>query len=83
MDKVLVEVYIPAAGETYDVFIPVKSKLYEVTFLLANTMTELSNGSFLATDTTIVCDYETGTIFDINQTVEELGFINGKKLMLV
>ena len=73
MDKVLVEVFIPAAGESYDVFIPAQSKLYEVTFLLANTMTELSNGYFVATD----------KIFDINQTVEELGFMNGKKLMLV
>lgn len=83
MDKVLVEVYIPASNETHDVFIPVKSKLHEVTFLLANTMTELSNGYFVATDTTIVCDSKTGTIFDINKTVEELGFINGTKLMLV
>ncbi|MDR4889952.1 methyltransferase [Bacillus sp. HNG] len=83
MDKVLVEVFIPASGESYDVFIPAQSKLYEVTFLLANTMTELSGGYFVATDTTVVCDRETGTIFDINQTVEELGFLNGKKLMLV
>ncbi|WP_453993508.1 methyltransferase [Bacillus nitroreducens] len=83
MDKVLVEVFIPASGKSYDVFIPVGSKLYEVTYLLANTMTELSVGSFIATDTTVVCDRETGTIYDINQTVEELGFMNGKKLMLV
>lgn len=83
MDKVLVEVFIPASEKSYDVFLPQQSKLHEVLYLLAGTMTELSQGYFSATHDTILCDRKTGTILNINQTVEELGLMNGAKLMLI
>lgn len=83
MDKVLVEVFIPAANQKYDVFLPMKTKLHEVVFLLANTMTELSQGHFTGTEHTVLCDRKTGDILNINSTVEELGLIHGMKLMLI
>jgi hypothetical protein len=83
MDKVLVEVFIPASEKSYDVFLPQKSKLHEIVFLLSGTMTELSQGYFAATPDTILCDRKTGSILNINQTVEEVGLANGAKLMLV
>jgi len=83
MDKVLVEVFVPAANRSYDVFLSVGSKLYEVVHLLAQTMTELSNGYFTGTEHTVLCDRQTGKILDINETVEELGFVNGTKVMLM
>jgi len=83
MDKVLVEVYIPASEKAYDVFLPPQSKLHEVVYLLSGTMTELSEGYFKATADTILCDRKTGTILNINQTVEEVGLANGAKLMLI
>ncbi|WP_045518284.1 hypothetical protein [Neobacillus niacini] len=83
MDKILVEVFIPAANQTYDVFLPLKTKVHEVVFLLANTMTELSQGYFTGSDHTILCDRNTGTILNINSSAEELGLLNGTKLMLI
>ena len=83
MDKVLVEVFIPAANQTFDIFLPLKSKLHEVVLLLANTMTELSQGYFIGTEHTVLCSRNTGEIYNINTTVEELGFKNGTKLMLL
>ena len=83
MDKVLVEVYVPAAEKEYDVLLPLESKLYEVVYLLSGTMTELSQGHFSATADTILCDRRDGAILNINQTVEENGLANGTKLMLI
>ncbi|AGK55721.1 EsaB/YukD family protein [Bacillus sp. 1NLA3E] len=83
MDKVLVEVYIPASEKSYDVFLPLESKLYEVLYLLMGTMAELTQGEFSATPDTILCDRITGKILNINLTVAENGVINGTKLMLV
>ncbi|MCM3567292.1 methyltransferase [Neobacillus mesonae] len=84
MSKILVEVYSPAAGSSYDAFIPLESKMYEVAYLLANTVSELSQGYFKANpEQTIICDRSTGQVFDINRTVEELGLENGAKLMLL
>ncbi|MFJ7729559.1 methyltransferase [Neobacillus sp. NPDC097160] len=83
MDKVLVEVFIPAANQTFDIFLPLKSPLHEVVLLLANTVTELSQGYFTGTEHTVLCKRSTGEIYNINATVEELGFKNGAKLMLL
>ena len=83
MDNILVEVFLPAANRTYDVFIPLKIKLYEVTKLLAHTFTELSGGYFTASEDTVLCDKVSGTILNINMSAEELGLKNGAKLMLI
>lgn len=83
MHKILVEIYNPASHHTYDVFIPIKSKIYEIAYLLANTASELSQGFYKATEQTVLCDRVTGQVFDINLTIEELGLKNGSKLMLL
>ncbi|WP_223592678.1 methyltransferase [Neobacillus bataviensis] len=83
MHKILVEVYNPASNHSFDVFIPLKSKIYEVTYLLSNTVTELSQGHYKATQQTALCDRITGQVFDINMTIEEIGLKNGSKLMLL
>lgn len=83
MKKILVEVYIPAADVSFDVYISLQSKLYEVLYLFKNSFTELLNGYFIASDDTVICDRKTGTIFNINMSVEELELINGSKLMLI
>ncbi|WP_042462810.1 ubiquitin family protein [Neobacillus dielmonensis] len=83
MHKLLVEIYNPASHDSYDVFIPVKSKVFEVAYLLSNTVSELSKGYFKATEQTVLCDRETGVVLDPNLTIEELGLKNGSKLMLL
>ncbi|KAA0549165.1 methyltransferase [Bacillus sp. BGMRC 2118] len=83
MDKVLVEIYIPASDEVYDVFIPLNSKCFEILSLLSKVMTELSKGYFIATNSTVLCDRESGAYLNINMSIEELGLKNGSKLMLL
>ena len=83
MDKLLVEIFIPASNQTLDVWIPKESKLFEVTELLANTVLELSGGELAGADQMVICERQTGKILNINLTIEELGFIHGSKLMLL
>jgi hypothetical protein len=83
MDKILVEIYLPASGRNYDVYIPLKNKLYETLALLATTISELSEGYFSGTNETVICNKLTGVVLDINMSAEELGLYNGSKLMLI
>lgn len=83
MHKILVEIYNPASNQSYDVFIPLKSKVYEVTYLLSNAISELSNGSYKSTQKSVLCDRNTGEILDINSTIEDIGLKNGAKMMLL
>lgn len=83
MEKILVEVILPAANKTYDVYIPLASPVSEVLKLTAALLSDLSNGYFQADTKTVLCDYETGNILNINVTVAESGLKNGSRLLLI
>ena len=82
-NKALVEISVPAATEKYDVYIPLESKMGEVVKMVASVLSDLSDGKYKATDDAILCDAETGTIFNINMEVAELGIKTGSRLMLI
>lgn len=83
MNYIIVEVYLPAAEKTYDIKIPRSSKMWEVTNLITTALSELSQGLYSATEDSVLLDRESGSIFNINLSVEELGLENGSKLMLI
>jgi len=83
LDKILVEVNIPGANKSYDVYIPLRIKLHEVISLLAVSLAELSHGYIISKEEAVICDKLTGIILDINMSAEEHGLINGSKLMLI
>lgn len=83
MDKIVIEVFVPAANECFDVKIPLELKVWEIIALLVNALEDLTDGRFSATEQTTLCDRETGAILNMNITAEELGIRNGSKLMLI
>lgn len=82
-NKALVEILVPAAAKKFDVYIPLESKMSEVIMLVANALSDLSDGKFKATDETILCDADAGIIFNINMEVAELNIRTGSRLMLI
>lgn len=82
-NKALVEVIVPAAGTKFDVFIPLDSKMSLVLKLLSSALSELSAGKYKASDDAVLCDADTGIIFNINMEVAELHIKNGSRLMLI
>ncbi len=83
MNYVIIEVFLAAAKKTYDVKVPRCSMMWEVTKLVAQALEDLSNGLYKASDDSILCDKATGTIYNINYSIEELGITNGAQLMLI
>lgn len=83
MEKILIEVFVPAMGSDFDVFIPRQVYMYEVLELIKKASTELSGGKFAADEGTAICYRENGTIININLSVFELGLHNGSRLMLI
>lgn len=81
--KALVEISVPAAGQKFDVYIPLESKMSEVVKMVSSALSDLSDGKYKATDEAILCDAETGIIFNINMEVAELGIKTGSRLMLI
>ena len=83
MDKVLVEVYVPVLDRSFDIFIPLRSPMFEVLGLIKKAVKEMSDGRFIANENTVICHRENGTIININLSVYELEIRNGSKLMLI
>ena len=83
MDKVLVEVYVPVLDRSFDIFIPLRSPMFEVLELIKKAVKEMSDGRFIAKENTAICHRENGTIININLSVYELEIRNGSKLMLI
>ena len=83
MTKILVEVVVPAAEKRFDVFIPQGSRLSEVKQLMSGILSELSEGKFKADAASVLCDADSGKVFDINKKVAELKIKNGSKLMFL
>ncbi len=83
MEKILVEVILPSASTSYDVYIPLSSPVSEVVYLVSNILSELSNGYFKADKNTVLCDADTGYMLNINMTVYDAGLKNGSRLLLI
>ena len=83
MDKTLVEVYVPLLRNSYDIFVPRSVQMFDVLELIKKAITELSESRFIPNVNTVICSKETGRIFDINKSADELGIKNGSKLMLI
>jgi hypothetical protein len=83
MNKVLVEIFLPAAGRSFDVYLPLESQMSEVVVLVSALLSDLSDGKYKANDNAVLCDAATGIIYNINMAIAELGITHGSKLMLI
>lgn len=83
MDKVLIQLYIPVTGKCYDIKLPQTITVLKATELISSFFTDVRGGAFLPDEHTSLCDFETGVIFDINASIQQLHLQNGSKLMLI
>ena len=83
MDKVLVEIFLPAANASYDVRIPLHSRMSEILQMVSKLLGDLSAGKYLPADDSVLCDRDSGEVLNINLTAAESGLRNGSRLMLV
>lgn len=82
VNKVLIEVKLPSAGISYDLSVPVSMQIGTMTQLIASVFAKLSNGVYMASPESVVCEQSTGKGYDINARVGETDIKNGTKLFL-
>ena len=83
MNKVQVQLYIPATGTSYDILLPRTISVAQATSLLASFFKETSERAYIADANTTLCSMDTGNIYSANMSVEDLHLKNGSKLMLI
>lgn len=82
MDQFLIELYVPAAGQTYDVFIPRYCRVFEALQLLCAAIKDLASGKIIPNSSTMLC-YEDGSPIDVNMSITDAGIKTGSRLMLI
>jgi len=83
MHKILAEIFVPAANQKYDVFLPSHLLLGDVVRMLGKTAEDISGGLFQEDGDTVLCYRSDGSILNINLSVEELKLTNGSQLMII
>lgn len=83
MTKYLVDIYLPACGEHYDVYLPAGKLIGEATSLLVNIVSSLSDGNYTGTSDTVLINAKNGEVLDRNITVYDAGIRNSSKLILI
>ncbi len=83
MKKLTVEVYLPAVLKSFDVRIPADMRLSQITPLISEALAQMSGALYSADAASLLCDYKSGEILNINMTAWDLGLRNGSRLMLI
>ena len=82
-DKLLVEVSVPVAQKTFEILLPKHLLGFEALQLIKRAVTDLTDGLFVQSEETTLCEKETGSILDLNLPIWKLGQENGSKLVLI
>ena len=83
MNKIIVQVYLPANRKTYDVRLPENMYVYDAVKVLAELFSESAKGFYYKGDVNILCFKENGKSLPQNFTLKELNVSNRTKLMFV
>lgn len=83
MSRIAVEVIVPAAGVRHDVTIPYEMKFHKIAELIRAILADQETSEFVPDATSVFCDAETGAIYNVNMTPEEMGLQTGSRLMIL
>lgn len=83
MNKVLVKLYVPMLGESYDVFVPVNEIIWRVKKLLVKSVGDISDTTMDISKEYLLINTETGMIYDNNAVIINTDIRNSTRLTLI
>ncbi len=83
MNKILIQLYIPVTGKKYDIRLPQTLSVNQARELIATFFMGMTGGAYIPDQESVLCDMETGAIYNVNSSVASLHLQNGTKLMLI
>lgn len=82
-NKILVLVYVPMIEKEYDIMVPINKKIKNVTRLINEAVSELSNGCFPIKNDLLLYERRTGNLLDVMKNVKDAGLVNGSQIILI
>lgn len=83
MNKVLIEVCVPAIDEHFDIFAPTDVPIGELTEILASGVSEISNGSYVVSGAEQLCLKQPAGLLHPSLTLQDYGIKDSMQLYLI
>lgn len=81
MDKLLVNIYIPALEKNYDMFIPNFLPIGTVIELIGQMIEEVSDHKYISSGQEFLCFVDKNILLKQNMTLQEYGVRNGEHML--
>lgn len=81
-NKVLLKICLPMVGKSFDVRIPRQLKVAQATGMLVEFFKK-QDEEFIPTEESVLCDMESGRVFDSNEFIDDAGLHSGSRVMLL
>lgn len=83
MNKVLIEICVPAIGDHFDVFAPVDVPIRELNGIVANGIAEITSGKYVASEEEHLCRKEPVSVLNPSLTLQDYDIQDGIQLYLI
>lgn len=83
MNKVFIEIYVPAIGGHFDAFVPVDISITDLTQVIINGIVEITNGRYVTSQSEHLCMKEPSGLLNPMLTLYDYGVIDGTEIYLV
>lgn len=82
-ERVLVEVYIPAAMRSYDIYLPLHKRIGYIKEMVLPMIEELTDGMFIPVQQTSLYKERMHVILADENTLQEAGVAHGDRLLIL
>ena len=82
-DKVLVNVYVPFIEKKYEVFLPAGKKISEITYLIGNSLNEITGGYYIYKKNERLYNRENGKEYNSNELLKHTQIRNGTEIVFM
>lgn len=82
-DKVLVNIYVPFIEKKYEVFLPAGKKISEITYLIGNSLNDITGGYYIYKKNERLYNRQTGKEYNSNEYLKYTSIRNGTELVFM
>ena len=83
MERVIVEIFLPAAGKKFDVRVPLDLNVGVLSGMISKALSDLSEGTYLPSKSSCLAWMETGALLDSTRTMRQCGVRNTSRLLMI
>ena len=83
MNKILIEICVPATGDRFDIFAPVDVPIGELNKIAADGVAELTNGRYISSDNERLSMRTPAGLLNPSLTLQDYGIKDGMQLYLI